>query len=346
MELRAWFKRNGFIVSVFVALIIVAAVLVVESGSRVLAANRSDDEREVDEQVFVLSSGDAWLGVRLADVTPEKVGELKLREEAGALVMQVEDGSPAAKAGLKANDVIIEYQGQRVESAKQLERMVRETPTARTVRLEVIRGGQRQPLTAKLERREWPRAGIHVPPIRVPAIRVPEFNIEVFGSRPRLGISADELTPQLAEFFGVKQGKGVLVREVREGSSAAKAGLKAGDVIVKVDDATVEDVNDLRRALAKKRGGETVALTVVRQKAEQTVKVQLEESRQSSPRRTVTSELNPDELLRDYRESMEHLQPELQELKESLQRDFAEKQRTLQQDLMRLRQELRDHLTL
>ena len=341
MEHTAWFKRIGFVLGVFVALFIVSAVLVVESEPRVLAASASGDEREINEHVFFLSSGNAWLGVRLAEVTPDKVAELKLREEAGAVVTEVEQGSPAAKAGLKANDVIVEYQGQPIESVAQLERMVRETPAGRTVRLTVSRSGQRETLTAKLERREWPRAGIRIPPMRMP-----EFNIEVFGSRPRLGITADELTPQLAEFFGVKQGKGVLVREVREGSAAAKAGLKAGDVIVKVDDATVEDVNDLRRAMAKKRGGETVTLIVVRQKAEQTVKVQLEEGRQPSPPRIAAYELNPDELLRDYRESMEHLQPELQELKQSLERELAGKERTLQQELKRLREELRQNSTL
>lgn len=281
------------------------------------------------EHVVIISSHDAWLGVHASDVTPEKMAELKLKEEYGALVTEVEEGSPAAAAGLRKNDVILEFQGERVESVAELQRLVRETPPGRTVRLLVSRDGRVQTLTAKLERREHVREQI-----RIPWLRIPEFEIKVLGTRPRLGISGDELTPQLAEYFGVKQGKGVLVREVMSGSPAQKAGVKAGDVIVRLDGATIEDMGDLRRVLGEKKGGDTVTLTIVREGAETTLKVQLEEMRRA-PRRVTT-------YLEGWRDWQRDYQREMRELREKLR----EHQRELQKEMRQLRLKLRERVTI
>jgi PDZ domain-containing secreted protein len=227
----------------------------------------------------------AELGVTLKDVTAEKAKELKLPGEYGALVERVEAGSAAAKAGLEKGDVIVEFAGERVRSEAQLRRLIRETPAGRTVNLQVIRAGQTRTLSAKLQERS---NHLYVQP---PEIQIPEMNINprmqepylrYFGSlfeggRPSLGISGDELTTQLAGYFGVKQGKGVLVREVVMGSPAANAGLKAGDVIVAVDGKSVATVTELRQALAIKPGEDKrkLSLTVVRNHQEQTVPVEL-----------------------------------------------------------------------
>jgi len=280
------------------------------------------------EQVVVISSRDAWLGVQVSDVTPEKLAELKLKEEYGAIVTEVEEGSPAAAADLRKNDVILEFQGERVESVAKLQRLVRETPSGRTVRLLVSRDGGMQTLTAKLEQRKPSRAQIRIPPVRIP-----EFEIEIFGARPQLGISGDELTPQLAEYFGVKQGKGVLVREVTTGSPAQKAVLKAGDVIVRLDETPIEDMDDLRQALRGKKEGDTVSLTIVRERAETTLKVQLGEARRGPRRITTTLDWWKDwsgdyqEALRDYQRAMQKLQQQMRE-----------QQRQMQQLRLKLRQ--------
>jgi C-terminal processing protease CtpA/Prc len=239
--------------------------------------------------------GAAWLGVTLKDVTAEKARDLKLPGEYGALVESVEADSAAAKAGLEKGDVIVEFAGERVRSAAQLRRLIRETPPGRTVSLQVIRDGQARTLSAKLQSRtnafhiQVPE--IHIP--EIPEIHIPEINIVPAYPRPfdyrgfsfqfgdgraNLGISGDELTTQLASYFGVKQGKGVLVREVVVGSPAAKAGLKAGDVIVAVDGNSVATVAELRQALEIKPGEEKrkLNLTVVRDHHEQTVPVELE----------------------------------------------------------------------
>jgi predicted metalloprotease with PDZ domain len=233
-------------------------------------------------QVFA-AEGAGRLGVRLKDVNAEKARDLKLPGEYGALVESVDADSAAAKAGLREGDVIVEFAGERVRSVAQLQRLIRETPAGRAVSLQVIRDGQARTLSAKLQ----PRTNQFY--FRTPEINIPEINIAPgpfyrrfdfpFDSeRPSLGISGDELTTQLASYFGVKQGKGVLVREVVVGSPAATAGLKAGDVIVAVDGKDVATVAELRNALEIKSGEEKrkLNLTIVRDRHEQTVPVELE----------------------------------------------------------------------
>jgi membrane-associated protease RseP (regulator of RpoE activity) len=264
------------------------SMLVLLFGAAYCRSQEAPEPPEPPEspEVTIGVEGPAWLGVTLKDVTAEKARDLKLPGEYGALVESVDEDSAAAKAGLEKGDVIVEFAGERVRSAAQLRRLIRETPAGRTVSLQVIRDGQARTLSAKLQSR---RNAFHV---QVPEIHIPEINIapdfvEPFyrrfnfrfdGGRPSLGISGDELTTQLASYFGVKQGKGVLVREVVVGSPAAQAGLKAGDVIVAVDGKGVATVAELRKALEIKSGEEKrkLNLTVVRDHHEQTVPVELE----------------------------------------------------------------------
>jgi serine protease Do len=229
-------------------------------------------------QIYMLNNSNAHLGVILDEVTPEKAQELKLPAVAGAIITSVEGNSPAAKAGLEKGDVIIEFDGVRIRSAAELRRLVRETPPGRTVAIKVIRGRQARTLRAKLEVPPNPYSHLNVRVIPTPPMNLPDFN---FGPpHVRLGISGDDLTSQLAQYFGVKQGKGVLVREVMVGSAAEKAGLKAGDVIVEVDGKAVSDVDELRAALNRNFTDDArkAILTFVRDHHEQTVSVQLTRS--------------------------------------------------------------------
>jgi membrane-associated protease RseP (regulator of RpoE activity) len=240
------------------------------------------------ESQLLSSEGGARLGVTLKDVTAEKARDLKLPGEYGALVESVDADSAAAKAGLEKGDVIVEFAGERVRSEAQLRRLIRETPAGRTVSLQVIRDGQARTLSAKLQSRSnqfYVQVG---PEIRIPEVHVAPtypgpfdyrgFNFPFDRGRPSLGISGDELTTQLASYFGVKQGKGVLVREVVVGSAGEKAGLRAGDVIVAVDGKSVATVTELRQALEIKPSEEKrkLNLTVVRDRHELTVPVELE----------------------------------------------------------------------
>lgn len=251
------------------------------------------------------SDGQAWLGVRLEDVTTDRARELKLSGEYGAVITHVTEDSPAAKAGLKENDVVLEFAGERVRSAAQLRRLIRETPPGRSVTLKLSHDGQTRTVNVALEARHGGLAGPHIemPELpEIPRIRMPNFYFD-FGA-PRMGISADELTPQLAEYFGVKQGKGVLVREVESGTPAEKAGLKAGDCIVRVGSKGISSVGDLQSALAeqggeKAEGKREVELTIVRDRHEQTLKVELApRSRLWSPSEAQYVGGNPEELER------------------------------------------------
>ncbi len=263
------------------------------------------DETPQDVQVFSMEDGASWLGVETAEVSAEKVKELKLPAERGVLLTEIVPDSPAAKAGLKANDVVTEFNGQHVEGTAQFRRMTHETPAGRTVQLTVWRDGRSQTISVTLgesERRHSltavPREGWRIEMPRIPKIEIPRFewNDGVFFSRrPALGISADDLSGQLGSYFGAPDGEGVLVREVNSGSPAEKAGIKAGDVIINVDGERVRTVGDLHEKIGHKMGEGTdkaekmtVNVGLIRDRKETTVKVELERPQAPKPRRLVS----------------------------------------------------------
>jgi membrane-associated protease RseP (regulator of RpoE activity) len=227
-------------------------------------------------------SASSYLGVDIADVSPERLGELKLKEEHGAEVTMVDQDAPAGKAGLHEHDVILSINGTAIESAAQLRRMIKETPPGRVVNLGISRDGQ--PLTIKVQlvdRRKsmtWdPQVHVDIP--RIPDIpAMPEFDIPVsvvvVHSSARSGLMVENITPQLGDFFGVKDGKGVLVRSVEKGSRGEKAGFRAGDVVVKVNGQAVRDASDFTHALRSSSGG-AAAVTVMREKREQNLTLTL-----------------------------------------------------------------------
>jgi membrane-associated protease RseP (regulator of RpoE activity) len=229
-------------------------------------------------QVMILAGGPVHLGVTLGDVTAENTRELKLPAVAGALVNKVQKESAAAKAGIEPGDVIIEFDDVHVRSSAELRRLIRETPAGRTVAIKLVRGGKTRAVSATLEACNH-NFDFSIPEIHIPPMNFPEYS---FGSgRATLGISGEDLTPQLAQYFSVKQGKGVLVFEVTAGGAADKAGLKAGDVIVQVDGKPISGVEQLRSTLNENFTEDTrkVSLTIVRDHHEQTVKADLSRSR-------------------------------------------------------------------
>ena len=247
---------------------------------------------EGPQNVFVTRVGRGHLGVSVANVDDDKMKELGLTDRRGALITHVSEDSAADKAGMKEDDVVIEFDGERVRSAAQLTRLVQETPPNSEVSLTVRRGGKEKRLTATLKPRGGsfafrtaPNWTARVAPVvpgmpNMPRIRVaPRIagNSFFFRSQPRLGISGDGIDGQLAEYFGVAGGHGVLIRSVSEGSAAEKAGLKAGDVIIQVGDDELDSVGDLRRALSKAdKDDPTVTLTIVREGKQQAISVTLD----------------------------------------------------------------------
>ena len=237
--------------------------------------------------------GRARLGVSVRDVEEDDVKTGKLSGATGAVVEEVAEESAAEKAGLRKGDVIIEFDGERVRSARQLTRLVQETPAGRKVPIVVSRDGQRVTLSAETREgggmfesvRELEDLGrnlnfdLRTRPAPAPRARttppaVFRFDDMLGRNTGRLGITVDELSPQLAEYFGTKQG--VLVTSVREGSVAAKAGLKAGDVITSVDGSSVDDPAELRRRLQGLGDTAELTISVMRDRKAHTLKGKLE----------------------------------------------------------------------
>lgn len=246
-----------------------------------------------DTMIF-FQSGGTYLGVGVKEINAERAKTLKLKEEYGVEVTTVEPESPADKAGLKPGDVVLEYNGQRVEGTQQFVRFVRETPPGRTVRLTVFRNGSAQTLTATVAERKGRSFNFPAPKIDEDIkVRI-EKELEGLRDIPKvtmswragmLGIEGESLKgSQLGEFFGVKEG--VLVRSVMKDTPAEKAGLKAGDVIVKVDDRKVEEPRDITSALRTLREGskKTIPVVVIREKKETTLQVMLDDAPPAPPR--------------------------------------------------------------
>lgn len=254
------------------------------------AAQSGPVERSQD---WVFSSDDggtsSYLGVDVADVTADRLGALKLKEEKGAEVTMVDQDAPAGKAGLKEHDVILSLNGMSVESATQLRRMIHEIPPGRAVTLGLSRDGQ--PVTVKVQladrQREFSMFGpnskeieVHVPEIHVPEIDIPSITMVMATASARSGLTVENITPQLGEFFGVKNGNGVLVRNVEKGSRAEKAGFRAGDIIVKVNDLPVHDTSDFTHAVHS-RNGNAVSVSIVRDRKEQNLNLTLPTHKES-----------------------------------------------------------------
>jgi serine protease Do len=245
-------------------------------------------EQDSDDTLSVLvEEGPSWLGVETNEVTSDVVKELKLPAERGVVIRNVTPDSPAAKAGLKENDVISEVNGQRVEGTTQFRRMIHEIPSGRSVTLTVWRDGRSQTVgvtLGKAEERhqEWMRTApgafaFHMPEVQIPEIPSIDLggDFTIFaGGRARLGIDAEEIGGQLGSFFGAPDGEGILVRSVNAGSPAEKAGMKAGDVITAVGGERVRTVGDLREKLAKVED-KPVQIGVLRNKKEMTLNVEL-----------------------------------------------------------------------
>lgn len=237
-----------------------------------------------------MSAESPYLGIGVQDIDSQRAATLKMKEARGAEVTTVSEDGPAAKAGIKDGDVVLEYNGEPVEGKDQLARMVRETPIGRQVKIGVWRNGSTHTVTATIEAKKGMMmfeqngnfAMPEMPPMpdmqnfRMPDIEIPRF--QMLYPTPLLGIQGEPLgnEEQLAEFFGVKDG--VLVKSVNKNSAAEKAGIKAGDVIVRIDDTKVNTTQEITAALRANRSKKTFTVTVVRNRKEMPLSVTIESS--------------------------------------------------------------------
>lgn len=269
------------------------------------AHGQSVTYRSAPRAMDVFSGHGGQIGVSIRDVEEADVKSGKSTGLAGVLIEEVSAESPAEKAGLKIGDIVVDYDGERVRSVRQLTRLVQETPPGRKIQASVMRNGQKTSVT--LEPREHDglrvfgdlgrlreledlgrnfafavpspaRPGRPAPPEPpVPPPAFPDFESFVGRSSTSLGITTSDLSPQLAEYFGTKDG--VLVTSVTTDSAATRAGLKAGDVITSFNGSTVDSPSELRRRIQRLEGGDQFTIDVVRDKKATTLKGKMDERR-------------------------------------------------------------------
>jgi serine protease Do len=315
--------------------IITAAFLVAVLGAAISYAGTPPQPESQPEpqirpapEVFIYSSpGRSYLGVDIQDVTKERMSALKLKEERGVEITMVDQDAPAGKAGLKEHDVILDFNGTAIESEEQLRRLIRETPPGRTVNLGISRDGNPIKVSVQLGDRGQVESSAHtkvVPPmpaVKIPRVEIPQieispsysFQIQTYSYL--LGVQTESLSRQLGEFFGVKDGEGILVRSVEKGSAAEKAGLKAGDVIIRADNEKVSDRSDLSHILRRHREGGKLSLVVVREKREQTLVVDLPARNSGSSWRLIDSD-DLQSIWEEVEGAIESIEPEVEHTRE------------------------------
>jgi len=203
-----------------------------------------------------------WLGVMIQQVTPELAENFGLERPIGALVGQVVPESPAAKAGLKAGDVIIEYNGREVSQMSMLPAMVANTPVGEMAKLILIRDGKKQNITVEIGRLEDEE----------PVIAGTET-----GTSKKLGITVQELTPKLAESLGIEETQGLIITDIISGSAAAEAGILRGDIILEINREKVENVGQYKKAVQAAQEKKSILLLIKRDQHTRFVIIDLKE---------------------------------------------------------------------
>jgi serine protease Do len=287
---------------------------------RTMVMDDSDDEPVI--------AGGSYLGVDISNISPDRVSALKLPDDSGVEVIVVDRDSPAGKAGLKEHDVIRTFNGNRVDSGAALRRMIHETPAGHKVALGIVRNGQPMSINVQLADRHTVMAVHPMVHVEIPRITMPDMPM-IVGAVPgsRLGVVVESLTPQLREYFGVPSGQGLLVRSVDKASPAQAAGLRAGDVILRIQNDTINDLGDFRMAVRDSSGSMNV--TIVRDKREQTVTVKLPEqpSDDESALRIEIPAIDIDALNDEY----ERLQPQIAQLtSEAMQTAMEQARRAME----------------
>lgn len=225
------------------------------------------DDSAAGPQTFSFFYGGSWIGIRMRDLNEKELTALSNEQDLGVYVESVENESPAAQAGIKAGDILLRWAGIPVLGSRHMSELVRFTPAGRTIHVEVYRDNARQTLRItvadrkgdedtlieNLKLKEWTAEGDYhtVMPELEDAPGAYRFLFSPGFSGRRMGVHTSELTKQLGQYFGIPDGKGVLITSVVEDSAAAKAGLQAGDVLVSLDGETVTDTAAIGRVLRK-----------------------------------------------------------------------------------------------
>ena len=284
--------KAKYSISLLVALILTTGLGLAIAQQPAPAPPEPPDEPLTNTFSLFIDGG--YLGVYAENISRENMGRYQMSQPRGVGITQVIKDSPAEKAGLKKDDVILRLDGENITSVRKLNRLVAEIAPDQSVRVTVSRGGAEQEFTATIGRRNnssMAEGWLSGEPGRVWKFeRDPKaFKFEPFerfgldldkdgdltfllNNGRRIGVSTMTLNKQLADYFGITGGKGVLVTQVTEDGPAAKAGVKAGDVITAIDGEAVDSPGDISRVIGRKKEG-SVNLTIIRNKSQQTIQV-------------------------------------------------------------------------
>ena len=189
-----------------------------------------------------------WLGLMIQKVTPELAKSFGLEKREGALVAEVEEDSPADKAGIERGDIIIKFNNKQIREYSDLSRYAGLTKPGTKVDLELIRDGKTKKIKVKLG--EFSKDG---------------KSSGSFGEDKYFGMTLQNITPELAKHFNTSQTKGVLVTDVENESNASEAGIKRGDVIIEADKQEIENISSFRKIIKSAKKKSTILLLINRE---------------------------------------------------------------------------------
>lgn len=188
-----------------------------------------------------------WLGVMIQPITKELAESFKLPSEEGALVADVVEGSPAEKGGIKRGDVITSFDGEKIGKMRDLPAIVAATPVGKKVKVDVVRNGKKKVLTAKIDKLEGTGEE-----------KEEESIID------ELGMTVQEMTPELAKRLDFESSGGVIVSMIERGGIADLGGLRRGDVIIEINKDEITGMDDYRKVMKKLNKGDTVLFLIWR----------------------------------------------------------------------------------
>jgi len=285
----------------------------------------------------------AWLGVYLQDINRDIKEAMDLESKRGALIAGVVEDSPAEEAGIEEEDVIVEFDGEKVRNSSSLTGLVKKHSPGDEITLKVVREGKEKKIIVTLGKRskeEFVYEYDFEPLLGLKKGKSPKAHFFSFYSGSRIGVKVQDLSEQLGEYFGVEDAEGVLITEVEEDMPAEKAGLKAGDVIVEADGDEIDDTQELREIISEKEEGDEVEIKVIRDRTPRSFDVEVEEGESWSSgdlkglkklkvlspekvdvpevilKKRFSSEL--DEEMEELREELDQLKKELEELRKKL----------------------------
>jgi len=285
--------KAKYSIGLLLALFLSSGIAVAQQTSPPAPTEPPDDV--IDQNFSLFIDGGGFLGVYAENISRENMSRYRVNQVRGVGITQVVKDSPAEKAGLRKDDVILRLDGENVSSVRKLNRLVSELSPDQSVKVTISRGGSEQEVTATIGKRnntnmannffngqprvfKWEGPELKGFKWETPLNRggFPNFDNDglsfYLSNSRRIGVSTMSLTKQLADYFGIADGKGALVTSVIDDGPAAKAGIKAGDVITAVDGEAVDSPGDISRAINRKKEGD-VTLTIVRNKSQQTIHV-------------------------------------------------------------------------